>query len=343
VTEFGDSETPDAGEEVLATTAHRVRLPHDRASDLWMDDSPSPILTESMERWVRTLLEDDGYRPIGQTRVLVRARVIAKQEGVLCGSHVVNHLLKTRLPDVQMSWHKREGERFQNDDTLLILDGAALEILAVERVLINLIGRMSGIATETERWVNRLNGLRVASTRKTAWGILDKWAVHIGGGLTHRLRKSDAWMIKENDQTVLKMNLEESKKETMQKWIATTDLNKHGAFTVIEVDSISMANVIAKAWCNRMMETEEDRILVIMLDNMGPAKTKEAVLDIQSHGYDQWICTEASGNIRFEDLDDWMTTGVDVLSTSSMNMGVRSIDISMLIDESGVRTLPSED
>ena len=137
------------------------------------------------------------------------------------------------------------------------------------------------------------------------------------------------------------MDLGESKKEAQ--WIATTDLNNHGAFTVIEVDSISMANVIANAWCNRMMETEEDRTLVIMLDNMGQAKTKEAVLDIRSHGYDKWICTEASGNVRFEDLDDWMTTGVDVLSTSSMNMGIRSIDISMLVDESGVRTIPSED
>lgn len=343
MTEFGHSETPAAGEEDLSTTAHRVRLPHDRASDLWTENSPSPLLVESMERWTKALLEDDGYRPIGQTRVLVRARIIAKQAGVLCGSHVVNHLIRTRLPELQMSWHKREGEQFNVDDTLLILDGAALEILSVERVIINLLGRMSGIATETERWVNRLNGLRVACTRKTAWGILDKWAVHIGGGLTHRLRKSDAWMIKENDQTVLKMDLGESKKEAMRKWISTTDLNNHGAFTVIEVDTISMANVVANAWCNRMMETEENRTLVIMLDNMGPAKTKEAVLDIRSHGYDKWICTEASGNVRFEDLDDWMTAGVDVLSTSSMNMGVRSIDISMLVDESGVRTLPSED
>ena len=130
-------------------------------------------------------------------------------------------------------------------------------------------------------------------------------------------------MIKENDQTVLMKDLGESKKEAMKKWISTTDLNNHGAFTVIEVDTISMANVIAKSWCNRMMETEENRTLVIMLDNMGPSKTKEAVLDIQSHGYDKWICTEASGNIRFEDLDDWMASGVDVLSTSAMNMGVR--------------------
>ena len=130
MTEFGNSETPDAGEDTLSTTADRVRLPHDRAPDLWIENSPSLLLIESMERWIKALLEDDGYRPIGQTRVLVRARVIAKQEGVLCGSHVVNHLMRTRLPEVQMSWHKREGERFNVDDTLLILDGAALEILS---------------------------------------------------------------------------------------------------------------------------------------------------------------------------------------------------------------------
>ena len=75
---------------------------------------------------------------------------------------------------------------------------------------------------------------------------------YIGGGLTHRLRKSDAWMIKENDQTVLKMDLGESKKEAMRKWIATTDLNNHGAFTVIEVDSISMAND-----CKRLVQSND--------------------------------------------------------------------------------------
>ena len=123
----------------------------------------------------------------------------------------------------------------------------------------------------------------------------------------------------------------------MKRWIMSTDFSYHGSFTVIEVDSISLALTVAKTWCNRMMETEEDRSLVIMLDNMGPTKTKEAVMDLRSHGYNEWIYTEASGNIRFEDLEDWKGTGADILSTSGLNMGVSSIDLSMLLDEDGIR------
>ena len=204
------------------------------------------------------------------------------------------------------------------------------------------MGRLSGISTLTEKWTKGLSGMKVASTRKTSWGLLDKWAVHVGGGLTHRLRKGDAVMIKENDQIALREDDESRSKETMKRWIQTTDFNWHGSFTVIEVDSISLALTVAKSWCNRMMETDENRPLVIMLDNMGPVKTKEAVMDLKSHGYNEWIYTEASGNVKFEDIDEWKITDVDVISTSKLNMGVSSIDMSMLLDDEGIREIIPE-
>ena len=91
-----------------------------------------------------------------------------------------------------------------------------------------------------------------------------------------------------------------------------------------------------------MMETNENRPLVIMLDNMGPVKTKEAVMDLKSHGYNEWIYTEASGNVKFEDIDEWKITDVDVISTSKLNMGVSSIDMSMLLDDEGIREIIPE-
>ena len=321
----------------LSTTAEKVRLPHDQSGLLWFEDQPTALFLASIDRWAQALLQDDGFNPIGPSNLTVRARVVAKQAGTLCGVHVVNRLLDIHLPHINRAWQTREGGHFQQDDVILILDGTPRDILAVERIILNFLGRLSGIATNTEQWVKVLGGMKVASTRKTTWGILDKWAVHVGGGFTHRLRKGDAAMIKENDHIALREGDEERAKETMKRWIMSTDFSYHGSFTVIEVDSISLALTVAKTWCNRMMETEEDRSLVIMLDNMGPTKTKEAVMDLRSHGYNEWIYTEASGNIRFEDLEDWKGTGADILSTSGLNMGVSSIDLSMLLDEDGIR------
>ena len=338
-----DSTMTDSSESGdLSTTAEKVRLPHDQSGMLWIDDQPTPLFLESIDRWCKTLLEDDGFKSIGPAKHTVRARVEAKESGTLCGVHVINRLLDIHLPHINRAWQAREGGHFETGDVLLILDGTPRDILSVERIILNFLGRLSGIATNTEKWTKSLSGMKVASTRKTSWGILDKWAVHVGGGLTHRLRKGDAAMIKENDQIALREEDESLSKETMKRWIKTTDFNWHGSFTVIEVDSISLALSVAKSWCNRMMETEEDRPLVIMLDNMGPMKTKDAVMDLKSHGYNEWIYTEASGNVTFEDIDDWKGTGVDVISTSKLNMGVPSIDMSMLLDNEGIRKIASE-
>ena len=337
VTDTETTVSDSIGADDLSTTAEKVRLPHDQSGLLWFEDQPTSLFLESIDRWAHALLQDDGFKPIGPSNLTVRSRVVAKQEGTLCGLHVINRLLDIHLPHINRAWQTREGEQFQRGDVLLILDGTPRDILSVERIILNFLGRMSGISTHTEEWMKVLGGLKVASTRKTTWGILDKWAVHVGGGLTHRLRKGDAAMIKENDQIALREDDEARSKETMKRWIMSTDFNYHGSFTVIEVDSISLALTVAKTWCNRMMETGEDRSLVIMMDNMGPAKTKEAVMDLKSHGYNEWIYTEASGNIRFEDLEEWKGTGVDVISTSSLNMGVASVDLTMLLDNDGIR------
>jgi len=326
----------------LSSTAEKVRLPHDQSGMLWFEDQPTPLFLESIDRWTNTLLEDDGFRPVGPSKHTVRSRVIAKESGTLCGVHIINRLLDNHLPHIKRAWQAREGGQFQNGDVILILDGTPRDILSVERIVLNFLGRLSGIATRTEKWTKALGSMKVASTRKTSWGLLDKWAVHVGGGLTHRLRKGDAAMIKENDQIALREGDETRPKETMKRWIKTTGFNWHGSFTVIEVDSISLALTVAKSWCNRMMETDENRSLVIMLDNMGPAKTKDAVMDLKSHGYNEWIYTEASGNITFEDIDDWKGTGVDVISTSKLNMGVASVDMSMLLDDEGIREIISQ-
>ena len=129
----------------------------------------------------------------------VRAKLIAKQKGVICGQIVINRMLDKHAPNCSYDWKVGEGELVKERGHVLQISGFSCEILKVERVMLNLLGRLSGISTTTSEWVSNSNDLQLACTRKTEWGILDKWAVHIGGGLTHRLFRSDALMLKEND------------------------------------------------------------------------------------------------------------------------------------------------
>ncbi len=328
----------DRADDPLRIVIQRVesrRLPHDRSSLLWDDGGLTPMLGDSIDRWVAAMVKDDGIlTPIeaalkNGTR---RARVTARQAGVLCGVHVAERMLLNWAPHINHSWLKREGDSLEDGQEFLILEGNKHCILRIERTLLNIIGRMSGIASNTRIWADLSGECQVAATRKTEWGLLDKWAVHVGGGLTHRLNRSDSLIIKENDIAALRGADEKKNKDVVKRLIENIDIEKHGRFIVIEVSSLAEAMAAGKAWCTRVLDLEVKPRLVIMLDNFGPEKTRDAVLDLDSHGYLEWCFVEASGNILFEDLAKWSKTGANVLSTSALNRGVPPIDISLMLD-----------
>ena len=175
-----------------------MSLPHDRSRLLVDGGFPSEIFSQSIDRWIETMLADDVSEE-GGTNNFVRAKLIAKEKGVICGQIVINRMLDKHAPNCSYDWKVSEGELVKEKEQILQISGIASEILKVERVMLNLLGRLSGISTTTSEWVSDSNEIQLACTRKTEWGILDKWAVHIGGGLTHRLFRSDALMLKEND------------------------------------------------------------------------------------------------------------------------------------------------
>ena len=121
----------------------------------------------------------------------------AKANGIIAGTSVVDRLVVRHFPDCTVTWNVTEGEGVQSGEQVLNISGPAVQILQCERIMLNILGRMSGIATNTAAWVSQAGDIGVACTRKTDWGLLDKWSVHVGGGLTHRLSRADALMIKE--------------------------------------------------------------------------------------------------------------------------------------------------
>ena len=197
----------------------------------------------------------------------------------------------------------------------------------MERSILNLLGQLSGIATNAAHWAT-IAPRQVAATRKTVWGMLDKWAVHLGGGLTHRLNKDDATMIKENDLAVAG----QSGMQAIMALLSSIDVSECGAVLELEVTNEKDAIVAATTWKQRK-ETEALPQLVLMLDNFGPERSKEMGVELTEMGLRDVVVLEASGNIVFDDLEEWRECGVDVLSTSAINRGTVPLDVSMLIEQ----------
>lgn len=307
-----------------------MTLPHDRSRLLVDDRVPSEIFSQSMDRWIETMLADDVSEE-GGTNNFVRAKLIAKQKGVICGQIVINRMLDKHAPNCSYDWKVSEGELVKEREHILQISGFSSEILKVERVMLNLLGRLSGISTTTSEWVSDSNDLQLACTRKTEWGILDKWAVHIGGGLTHRLFRSDALMLKENDFASA-IESGEDQNDSIKKLISEIDLEKYSKFTVIEVQNINEAILAAQTWSEKQRENSTTDSVVLLLDNMGPMNARIVVTELQKLDLRKWCILEGSGGITKDSISEWSSSGVDLISTSAMNRGVKPLDISLIIE-----------
>jgi nicotinate-nucleotide pyrophosphorylase (carboxylating) len=283
-----------------------------------------------MDRWIETMLADDVSEE-GGTNNFVRGKLIAKEKGVICGQIVVNRMLEKHAPNCSYDWKVSEGELVKEREHILQISGASSEILKVERVMLNLLGRLSGISTTTSEWVSDSNDLQLACTRKTEWGILDKWAVHIGGGLTHRLFRSDALMLKENDFASA-IESGEDQNDSIKKLISEIDLEKNSKFTVIEVQNINEAILAAQTWSEKQRENSTTDSVVLLLDNMGPMNARIVVTELEKLDLRKWCILEGSGGITKDSISEWSSSGVDLISTSAMNRGVKPLDISLIIE-----------
>ena len=308
------------------------RLPHDRSHLLIRpggSEAPTELFRKSITRWLIAHLSDDLASDEGSGDI-VESMTYSKAGGVVCGKVPIDVLIEDFFPSCNINWFVEDGDRISIGDKILSLSGPSASVLSCERVLLNILGRLSGIATLTSEWVREADGIGVACTRKTSWGLLDKWAVHIGGGLTHRLSRSDALMIKENDLGV--SSPESEPENSIPTAISSINLEANAKFTVIEVQDASQAILAARAWSQSQKTRNGSEPIVILLDNMGPSACGSTGESLKSLGLREWCILEGSGGVKREDLPSWKAvSGVDVVSSSEVNMNSGTFDFSMLI------------
>ena len=265
---------------------------------------------------------------------LVEARISTKDSGILCGRPVAERLLSRHFSECSAEWGVSEGDAVEKGQTVLVLHGPADGMLRLERILLNLLGRLSGISSNTAHWAESAGSMRVAATRKTEWGLLDKWGIHIGGGLTHRLDRGDALMLKENDLAAM-MGEGEGELGAMSRMVSSIDMEQHAGFTVVEVRSVEQAVTAATAWVTSQSGRGGDEKVVLLLDNMGPEGSSDVGRALSENGLRDHCVLEGSGGVGLDSLSDWAASGVDLVSSSALNRGVAPLDLSMLIVAGG--------
>lgn len=256
----------------------------------------------------------------------VTARVLAKESGVAAGIEEFSWLLSRE--GIESVARKRDGDVLDNGDILLEFSGGRDDLLALERVGLNLLQRMSGIATLTRTYQERVSRRNpeafVVGTRKTPWGLLDKRALHLGGGGTHRLGLWDAILIKNNHLALL-ANREE---EAVPLAIDRTWASRNGAaFVEVEVRSQESALVAGRTFRRHREATPGACGCLVMLDHFSPADAARVVAALRVENLLEHVFVEASGNISEGNLEEYAECGADVLSIGSLTHSAPALDL----------------
>lgn len=265
----------------------------------------------------RFLAEDVGRGDISGSLVAkgnVHARIVSRQDGMLAGAKFAKMLFG--LGGCRATLLEKDGAMLSRNHAIMRITGDARAVLACERTALNLLARMSGIATQTSRMVGGLpDGTRLYATRKTAPGLryFDKLAVEIGGGHRHRMRLDEMVMIKDNH-----IAAEGSLASVIRKARA-----RHKKFEV-EVESTADAVLAANEGAK-----------MIMLDNFTPQEIRKTIRVLQKLGLRDSITLEASGGINQSNIARFGRTGVDVISVGSITSAVSGIDMSLEIASRG--------
>jgi nicotinate-nucleotide pyrophosphorylase (carboxylating) len=269
---------------------------------------------------VDAVLRENGQR---------KAKVIAKEKGVIAGIEEANWFYGQY--GVQVSQVKQDGDRVEQGDLVLEFHGREFELLKTERVGLNLIQRMSGIATLTNDLVRRCQPLLVAATRKTHWGSLDNKAVSIGGGGTHRLGLWESILIKENHLASL---ADEGDFDVIEEALNRAWHHRdRSVFIEIEVQTTEDALKAAGHFVSFLEESNEVKPCVVMLDNFSPADAAQTVALLKEKGYFSQVLVEASGGITPENILAYRDAGVDVVSMGYITHSPKALDISQLIED----------
>lgn len=256
--------------------------------------------------------------------------VTAKEAGTIAGIEEIKYFLVDADPNFRqkvkgkfkIDFKAKDGQKVGVGDVIMEISANSHDLLAVERVVLNLLMRMSGVATFTRKIVDMVadTGILITPTRKTLWGLVDKKAVVVGGGGTHRLNLSDAILVKDNHLKLLNGNFEE-----LFKKLASLEVSSR--FCEVEVEAGEDAVKCAEMFTKYPVKS----VFAIMLDNMKSEDVKKTVETFKNKGFYDNILLEASGGINEQNVLEYAKTDVDIISMGCLTSGARSLDLGMEI------------
>ena len=241
----------------------------------------------------------------------IKAKIISRQEGVLAGVKFAGDIFRLKGCNVKII--KKDGAKLKSNQIILQISGNAGTVLSCERTALNLLSRMSGIATQTNFLVSKIRKInrktKLYSTRKTAPGLrfFDKEAIMIGGGHKHRMSLNDMVMIKDNHLLVT-YSMEGIIKNARKR-------HKH-----VEVEVENQRDAILAA---------SSGATIVMLDNFSPIQIKKTITALQKKKLRNKVKLEASGGINSKNITAYAKTGVDMISVGSITNSVSGLDLSL--------------
>ena len=241
----------------------------------------------------------------------IKAKIISRQEGVLAGVKFAGDIFRLKGCNVKII--KKDGAKLKSNQIILQISGNAGTVLSCERTALNLLSRMSGIATQTNFLVSKIRKInrktKLYSTRKTAPGLrfFDKEAIMIGGGHKHRMALDDMVMIKDNHLLVCN-SIEDIIKSARKR-------HKH-----VEVEVENQRDAILAA---------SSGATIVMLDNFSPVQIKKTIAALQKKKLRNKVKLEASGGINSKNIAAYTKTGVDMISVGSITNSVSGLDLSL--------------
>ena len=268
-----------------------------------------------VEEHVKNALKEDiGFGDITTDYLVpedevITAKLNTREDGILCGIDIVEMVFKTLSKEVRIEKYFKDGEKIKKGDTLAVITGPARAILIGERTALNYVQRLSGIATETNKYQVAIgnNKARITDTRKTTPGfrMFEKYAVFTGGARLHRFNLADCVMIKDNH-----IQFAGSITNAVNK---IRERLSHTHKIEIECDTIEQVKEAISAKAD-----------IIMLDNMSCDLMKQCVELIGDKAM-----VEASGNVTIETIGEIAKTGVDVISSSAIVAKAKTLDVAL--------------
>jgi len=250
-----------------------------------------------------------------------KARIISREEIVVCGVEIIREILKYYDEKLKLTININDGEAAHVGSKIATIRGPLRSMLTAERVMLNFLQRLSGIATTTRKYVRAIQGTKakIYDTRKTmpGWRILEKYAVRCGGGYNHRLGLYDGILIKDNHLAELGRNFQTK----LRKIINDAKKQKGIKFIAVEVDHVDdQLNYVLKI----------PGIDIVLLDNMGQWQLKHAV-DMRNRmcGRNKKPLLEASGNVTLSNVSAIAQCGVDRIAIGAITHSAKAVDIGL--------------